>query len=435
MEDYDEAFKKYRLKMEQEKIDSEKRKQEYIRREQVVIENTQKWTDDIIPDWSNKSKHQNTIKLCWMGLPPKVRSEVWMLSIGNRCDIDPEMYAILLARAQQVKLVVHGEEKQKQADFIAAWEEKLRARREQEEAEAEKDSLVGLEDGIKDEKKEALKSPEGTEIAEEERENKDEENKNAPEDGGEEKEREVVTPSNIEKSGEREDSETSEGDFEDSQNRGMTDSGVDAQDGLTFVETKPKLVPIPEGSSEDLKNYAENFGAPPEGTLASPENTEKSEEKILTNSSSTGNSKLAVFLATSSTSVKPKLKEPSITLISLDLPRTFPALSFFQVGGPLHHDLRRILEAFVCFRPELGYVQGMSYVAACLLLYLEEYPAYQCLCNILNTEILTSFYSMNIDKIDVYIRTFEYLLAARLPEVSKHLKKYNVTPHVFLIDW
>jgi hypothetical protein len=58
-----------------------------------------------------------------------------------------------------------------------------------------------------------------------------------------------------------------------------------------------------------------------------------------------------------------KGKENTITLISLDLPRTFPGLSFFQPTGPFHHHLRKILESFVCFRPELGYVSLLSFIS------------------------------------------------------------------------
>jgi hypothetical protein len=43
--------------------------------------------------------------------------------------------------------------------------------------------------------------------------------------------------------------------------------------------------------------------------------------------------------------------------ISLDLPRTFAQLSFFQ-GSRQVACMRNVLDAFVGFRPELGYVQG-----------------------------------------------------------------------------
>lgn len=52
-------------------------------------------------------------------------------------------------------------------------------------------------------------------------------------------------------------------------------------------------------------------------------------------------------------------REGTVTLIQLDLPRTFPALSIFQQGGPCHGQLANVLESWTCYRPDVGYVQGM----------------------------------------------------------------------------
>ena len=49
--------------------------------------------------------------------------------------------------------------------------------------------------------------------------------------------------------------------------------------------------------------------------------------------------------------------ESSVEGIELDLSRTFPHLGIFQQGGPYHHVLGDLLSAYVCFRPDIGYVQ------------------------------------------------------------------------------
>lgn len=51
-------------------------------------------------------------------------------------------------------------------------------------------------------------------------------------------------------------------------------------------------------------------------------------------------------------------KEQSVLLIPVDIGRTFPLLGFFQEEGPQHEELRHVLEAYVCLRPDIGYVQG-----------------------------------------------------------------------------
>ena len=49
--------------------------------------------------------------------------------------------------------------------------------------------------------------------------------------------------------------------------------------------------------------------------------------------------------------------EDSVDVIKLDLSRTFPHLAIFQDGGPFHQVLGDLLSAYVCFRPDIGYVQ------------------------------------------------------------------------------
>tara|TARA_R110002050_G_scaffold239261_1_gene375392 strand:- start:258 stop:569 length:312 start_codon:yes stop_codon:yes gene_type:complete len=54
-------------------------------------------------------------------------------------------------------------------------------------------------------------------------------------------------------------------------------------------------------------------------------------------------------------------REGTMGLIPVDLHRTFPWLNIFQKGGPYYDYLRDVLEAFVCYRPDIGYVQVHNY--------------------------------------------------------------------------
>lgn len=49
--------------------------------------------------------------------------------------------------------------------------------------------------------------------------------------------------------------------------------------------------------------------------------------------------------------------EWSMELIQLDIARTFPNLCIFQPGGPYFDVLHELLAAYVCYRPDIGYVQ------------------------------------------------------------------------------
>ena len=53
--------------------------------------------------------------------------------------------------------------------------------------------------------------------------------------------------------------------------------------------------------------------------------------------------------------------------VDKDVPRTFASSSLFA-GAPIQLALRRLLLAFAAHRPDIGYVQGMNYLAAGLLM-------------------------------------------------------------------
>ena len=87
--------------------------------------------------------------------------------------------------------------------------------------------------------------------------------------------------------------------------------------------------------------------------------------------------------------------ESSVELIKLDVSRTFPQLCFFQRDGPYHEALHSVLGAYACFNPKIGYVQGMSFLTAILLLNMEASDAFICLANLLSTKYLTACFNMD----------------------------------------
>lgn len=88
-------------------------------------------------------------------------------------------------------------------------------------------------------------------------------------------------------------------------------------------------------------------------------------------------------------------REDTIEMIGIDLSRTFPQLKFFQEGGPLYLPMKQVLECYVKYRPDIGYVQGMSYLVAMLLLNMDTYSSFVCLANMINSNHFYSFFRMN----------------------------------------
>ncbi|RVE60202.1 hypothetical protein OJAV_G00178630 [Oryzias javanicus] len=128
-------------------------------------------------------------------------------------------------------------------------------------------------------------------------------------------------------------------------------------------------------------------------------------------------------------------RESSLELIKLDISRTFPQLCIFQQGGPYHDVLHSILGAYTCYRPDVGYVQGMSFIAAVLILNLDTADAFIAFANLLNKPCQMAFFRVDHSLMLTYFAAFEVFFEENLPKLFAHFKKNNLTPDIYLIDW
>ncbi|KAK3095375.1 hypothetical protein FSP39_013939 [Pinctada imbricata] len=131
----------------------------------------------------------------------------------------------------------------------------------------------------------------------------------------------------------------------------------------------------------------------------------------------------------------PSSKEASVEVIKLDISRTFPQLCIFQKGGPYHDILHSLLGAYACYRPDVGYVQGMSFIAAVLLLNMDQADTFICFANLLNRPCQVAFFRIDETMMKYYFETYEDFFVENMPLLHSHFKKQNVTPDIYLIDW
>uniref|UniRef100_A0A674B7N3 TBC1 domain family member 14 n=1 Tax=Salmo trutta TaxID=8032 RepID=A0A674B7N3_SALTR len=128
-------------------------------------------------------------------------------------------------------------------------------------------------------------------------------------------------------------------------------------------------------------------------------------------------------------------REASLELIKLDISRTFPHLCIFQQGGPYYDMLHSILGAYTCYRPDVGYVQGMSFIAAVLILNLDTPDAFIAFANLLNKPCQMAFFRVDHSLMLKYFAAFEVFFEENLPKLFAHFKENNLTPDIYLIDW
>ncbi|GJQ67719.1 hypothetical protein Trydic_g16540 [Trypoxylus dichotomus] len=128
-------------------------------------------------------------------------------------------------------------------------------------------------------------------------------------------------------------------------------------------------------------------------------------------------------------------QESSMDVIQLDIARTFPTLCIFQEGGPYSDVLHSLLAAYVCYRPDVGYVQGMSYIAAVLILNMEQLDAFICFANLLNKPLHIAAFTLNQLQMQAYYQAFNEVFNHNLPKLYLHFCKSGLTPDLYLLDW
>ncbi|KAK6472883.1 hypothetical protein HHUSO_G27502 [Huso huso] len=126
--------------------------------------------------------------------------------------------------------------------------------------------------------------------------------------------------------------------------------------------------------------------------------------------------------------------------IALDLQRSFPTHRSLMGDAPEAIEgqakLFRVLIAYAIYNPWIGYSQGMSYIAAMLLMNLSEEEAFWALVALLEgPNYLAGLFDHSLDKIQHNAKVFQQLLKHRMPRLCQHIEDLGVTTLHFVTPW
>ncbi|XP_041053924.1 TBC1 domain family member whacked isoform X1 [Carcharodon carcharias] len=138
-------------------------------------------------------------------------------------------------------------------------------------------------------------------------------------------------------------------------------------------------------------------------------------------------------------------RNPEVTIetlrqIVLDVERSFPTHCSLMGKNPEAKEgqakLFRILSAYAKHNPQIGYCQGMSYIAAMLLMNMQEEDAFWALVVLLEKpKYLAGFYEHSLDTIQRHAKIFQQLLKHRMPYLWQHMENLEVAPLLFITTW
>lgn len=126
---------------------------------------------------------------------------------------------------------------------------------------------------------------------------------------------------------------------------------------------------------------------------------------------------------------------PSTKQIDHDLPRTFPTHPWLDtLEGQA--TLRRVLVGYSFRDSEVGYCQGLNYVAALLLLVMKtEEDAFWMLAVLLENVLVNDCYTDNLSGCHVEQRVFKDLLAKKCPRIAAHLEAMGFDVSLVATEW
>ncbi|XP_014284415.1 rab GTPase-activating protein 1 isoform X1 [Halyomorpha halys] len=124
-------------------------------------------------------------------------------------------------------------------------------------------------------------------------------------------------------------------------------------------------------------------------------------------------------------------------VIQRDINRTFPAHEFFKEGsgGGGQDSLFRISKAYAVHDTEVGYCQGLSFLAATLLLHMPEEQAFCVLLKVMYDYGLRELYKDGFECLRLRLYQLNRLMEEQLPQLYHHFQEKGVESHMFASQW
>uniref|UniRef100_A0A6M2DC91 Growth hormone-regulated TBC protein 1 n=1 Tax=Xenopsylla cheopis TaxID=163159 RepID=A0A6M2DC91_XENCH len=130
-----------------------------------------------------------------------------------------------------------------------------------------------------------------------------------------------------------------------------------------------------------------------------------------------------------------KLEPGVLEIIKTDLPRTFPSNIFFNQEINRQNQLCNILVAYANFNKNVGYCQGLNYIAGLLLLTTNCESTSFFLLKYLAEDVLPSYYTRSMDGLIIDIKVLTELIQLKLPDVYKHIVDIGMPWPVIFTKW
>ena len=120
--------------------------------------------------------------------------------------------------------------------------------------------------------------------------------------------------------------------------------------------------------------------------------------------------------------------------IKRDINRTFYTTKFVEGNGKKM--LLDILTALAFIRPEIGYCQGMNFIAGALINFIDdEERCFWIFLSFIDNIDMNLLYLKNMPDYSIRVYQLNYFIKEYFPELSVHFKKQQINPEIFFSKW
>jgi hypothetical protein len=133
---------------------------------------------------------------------------------------------------------------------------------------------------------------------------------------------------------------------------------------------------------------------------------------------------------------KEKLDEDTEETIIKDLDRTYPSCQLFtDKYGKGQRKLFKVLSCYSLYNKEIGYVQGMSFLVALFLIYMDEESTFFMLDSVMNKYELKGIYLPGFPDLKKKFYVLLNLEKKFLPKIYEVFKRDNILPSLYSSEW
>ena len=123
-------------------------------------------------------------------------------------------------------------------------------------------------------------------------------------------------------------------------------------------------------------------------------------------------------------------------VILKDIDRTFPQCTFFKekYGGG-QRQLYKVLANYSKYNKDVGYVQGMGFITAVLLTYMDEERSFFMLHALMKKRELENLYLPGFPDLKKKLYVFLNLQKKLIPKIYHTFKKFEINPFTYASEW